>query len=86
VQFMSHSAQATCPGSADFGSRPAPAVPQVTEVTRRRFMEGLSGMRIFWGGGMDDAEFLGRLYDLDSLPSVDKRFKSAGRGHLSSTE
>jgi very-short-patch-repair endonuclease len=40
-------------------------------------MEGLSGMRIFWGGGMDDAEFLGRLYDLDSLPSVDKRFKSA---------
>lgn len=30
-----------------------------------------------WSGVLDDVEFLGRLYDLDSLPSTDRRYDSA---------
>lgn len=32
---------------------------------------------IRWSGALDDVEFLGRLYDLDNLPSQDSRFKNA---------
>jgi AbiJ N-terminal domain 3 len=31
-----------------------------------------------WSGVLDDVEFLGRLYDLDALPSTDRRCSSAG--------
>ena len=32
-----------------------------------------------WAGSMDEVAFLGRLYDLDELPSYDTRFKGAAR-------
>ena len=50
---------------------------RITEVTRRRLLEGLGQRRIAWSGVLDEAEFLGRLYDLDALPSTDSRFSSA---------
>ena len=52
---------------------------RITEVTRRRFIEGLGQRRAAWSGALDEAEFLGRLYDLDALPSTDSRFSSARR-------
>ena len=51
---------------------------RITEVTRRRLIEGLGQRRTAWSGVLDEAEFLGRLYDLDALPSTDSRFSSAG--------
>jgi hypothetical protein len=50
---------------------------RITEVTRRRLIEGLGQRRTAWSGVLDEAEFLGRLYDLDALPSTDSRFSSA---------
>lgn len=51
---------------------------QITEVTRGRLIQGLAEMGIPWSGVLDDVEFLGRLYDLDSLPSTDRRYDTAG--------
>jgi very-short-patch-repair endonuclease len=51
---------------------------RITEVTRRRLIEGLTERRTVWSGVLNEAEFLGRLYDLDALPSTDPRFGSAG--------
>jgi len=34
-------------------------------------------MKTVWSGVLDDAGFLGRLYDLDALPSDDPRFRTA---------
>ena len=34
-------------------------------------------MRTVWSGALNDVEFLRRLYDLDALPSTDRRFSSA---------
>lgn len=45
-------------------------------------MDELSGhprkLGIAWWGRLDDHSFLSRLYDLDALPSTDKRFITAG--------
>jgi hypothetical protein len=64
----------------------------ITEVTRRRLLEGLgwlrgsvpSGVRefltpahTFWSGALPETEFLARLYDLDELPSHDPRYTTA---------
>ncbi|MGW4638020.1 AbiJ-related protein [Sphaerisporangium sp. NPDC004334] len=49
----------------------------ITDVTRRRLIEGLTKMRVSWSGGLDEVEFLARLYDLDALPSSDSRYTKA---------
>jgi hypothetical protein len=64
----------------------------ITEVTRRRLLDGLdwlrgtvhSGLRefmtpahTFWSGALPETEFLARLYDLDQLPSYDPRHPTA---------
>ncbi len=54
------------------------AAGQITGVTRRRLIQGLAEMGTVWSGVLDDVEFLGRLYDLDTLPSTDRRYSSAG--------
>jgi hypothetical protein len=50
----------------------------ITDVTRRRLVEGLGQMGVFRGGVLDDIEFLSRLYDLDQLPAIDPRQRTAG--------
>lgn len=45
----------------------------ITPVTRRDLRTTL---RRSWSGRLTDAEFLSRLYDLDSLPSNDDRYES----------
>ncbi|MEV7217653.1 hypothetical protein AB0O31_31745 [Kitasatospora cineracea] len=50
---------------------------RITDVTRRRLRDGLTGG--WWGGTLDEAGFLSRLYDLDNLPSHDSRFATAAQ-------
>ena len=44
---------------------------RITDVTRRRLNEGLATTA--WYGVLNEVEFLGRLYDLDTLPTTDSR-------------
>jgi AbiJ N-terminal domain 3 len=74
VPDMPPQSGAVPPPSPQAAGRPS---SQVTEVTRRRLIQGLAAMGTTWSGTLDDAEFLGRLYDLDALPSTDRRFSSA---------
>lgn len=59
--------------------KPAPAKTavkqEITEVTRREIVE-LVGNRD-WAGRLQEDDFLSRLYDLNALPSEDKRFQTA---------
>ena len=57
--------------------RAIPPATRITQVTRRRLLEGLDERGTVWSGVLDDVEFLSRLYDLDALPSSDQRFRSA---------
>lgn len=45
--------------------------------TRRNILDGFSIARIAWHGNVNQVDFLGRLYDLSSLPSFDNRYKTA---------
>ncbi|WP_281179569.1 hypothetical protein [Micromonospora rosaria] len=64
----------------------------MTEVTRRRLLDGLDWLRgsvptgyreflapsyAFWSGALPETDFLARLYDLDELPSHDPRYTTA---------
>lgn len=49
----------------------------VTLSTRRNIIDGLKLENIHWAGELDDVEFLGRLFDLKSLPSTDTRYPDA---------
>ncbi len=68
------------------------AVGRITEVTRRRLLEGLeqlcSSRRAdrrefltpectFWSGALPETDFLARLYPLSELPSRDHRYTTA---------
>lgn len=44
-------------------------------MMRREIMDVLSARN--WSGRLSETEFLGRLYDLDGLPSRDPRYKNA---------
>jgi hypothetical protein len=48
---------------------------RITEVTRRDLIDALSGVP--WNGRLEEIEFLSRLYDLDEMPSDDRRFTDA---------
>jgi hypothetical protein len=52
---------------------------RITDVTRRRLVEGLAGT--VWNGVLNEVDFLRRLYDLDKLPSKDSRHSTA-RGDI----
>jgi len=50
---------------------------EITEVTRRAIVDGLTINGVSWSGQRNDNDFLSRIYDLEQLPSHDGRFKSA---------
>ena len=50
---------------------------EISQQTRRDIFEYLMITKIHWSGDMDEDDFLKRIYDLDSLPSHDSRFKNA---------
>ncbi len=49
----------------------------VTAVTRRALLADFRARNIAWSADCDEVEFLGRLYDLDKLPSTDARCETA---------
>ena len=63
----------------------------ISEVTRRDIQDlfvcgiGLPGTNdtktISWSGRLDDVDFLSRIFDLDKMPSNDRRYKNA-RGDI----
>lgn len=49
----------------------------VSQVTRQNVIDGLKLEAVKWQGRLNDVEFLGRLFDLEAMPSHDHRFKNA---------
>lgn len=50
---------------------------RITEVTRRGIVDALALNRINWSGRFEEQQFLARLYDLSSMPSMDRRYSTA---------
>lgn len=51
----------------------------ISEVTRRNIMDAVNVANIHWSGRLDEPTFLGRLYNLEGMPSYDHRFSTAGQ-------
>jgi hypothetical protein len=49
----------------------------ISEITRRSIIDHLTISGIAWSGRLQEDEFLGRLYDLSSMPSTDYRLRNA---------
>jgi hypothetical protein len=49
----------------------------ITEITRRNIFDIIRVQKLNWAGKLEEAEFLARIFDLDSMPSYDSRFKNA---------
>lgn len=49
----------------------------ISEVTRRSIIDHLMISGISWSGRLQEDEFLGRLYDLSTMPSTDRRVRNA---------
>jgi hypothetical protein len=54
-----------------------PVERTISEVTRRNIFDALRINNRQWAGRLSETEFLARLYDLDSMPSTDHRFRNA---------
>ncbi|MEU9958634.1 Shedu anti-phage system protein SduA domain-containing protein [Streptomyces sp. NPDC050982] len=53
------------------------STPKITAVTRRDIFGYLRGEGGPWWGRLEETDFLESLYDLDRLPSTDRRFTTA---------
>ena len=62
---------------------PGAKVPdgRISGQTRTAVLNELRARQTVWHGALDEIEFLGRTFDLDSLPSSDSRFDTA-RGDI----
>lgn len=49
----------------------------ITEITRQSVCDHFGDSGVDWAGRLEEHDFLGRLYDLESLPSNDGRYKDA---------
>ncbi len=49
----------------------------ISEVTRRDIIDYITASGNSWSGRLEEQAFLGRLYDLEKLPSRDRRFPTA---------
>ncbi|MFE2040011.1 hypothetical protein ACFXAZ_03600 [Streptomyces sp. NPDC059477] len=58
-------------------SSPQRGAPRITAVTRRVIFDYLRGDGGPWWGQLEETCFLEGLYDLDGLPSTDRRFATA---------
>jgi hypothetical protein len=52
-------------------------ISSLPRQTRVKIFDGLRLDGVAWNGTLDDVEFLGRIFDLKTLPSFDTRFKDA---------
>jgi hypothetical protein len=53
------------------------AKSEVSHVVRQNIIDGLKIDNVRWSGKLEEVEFLQRVYDLQSLPSHDRRFEDA---------
>ncbi len=51
----------------------------VSRETRRNIFDGLKLDKVCWSGRLEEVEFLQRLFELETLPSHDPRYKDAAR-------
>ena len=51
----------------------------ITEITRRNILDAMALGKVNWSGRLAEDDFLGRIFDLDHLPSNDHRFKTMRR-------
>jgi len=49
----------------------------ISEITRRSITDYLTNKKVQYFGDMDELDFLSRLYDLEAMPSHDRRCKTA---------
>jgi hypothetical protein len=54
----------------------------ISEITRADLLDWFIAAEVKWWGRLDEHQFLGRLYDLDSLPSTDSNIASRLPGLL----
>jgi hypothetical protein len=50
---------------------------QITEASRQDIIDLFTIEEAHWAGRLKDTEFLGRLFNLETLPSTDHRFRNA---------
>ena len=50
---------------------------KITEITRRDILDSIFFEQINLYGRLEEVEFLSRIWDLDSMPSLDSRFENA---------
>ena len=50
---------------------------QISEVTRRNISDALVVNKVKWSGRFEEQQFLARLYNLNEMPSTDRRFSNA---------
>ena len=50
---------------------------KISQLTRRDIIDSMVAEKVNWCGRLEESEFLSRLFDLQSLPSTDGRFKDA---------
>jgi hypothetical protein len=50
---------------------------KISEITRRAILDSIEIEQINYAGRLEESEFLGRIFDLESLPSTDGRFSNA---------
>ncbi len=50
---------------------------KITEITRRDIIDAMGIEGVNWCGRLNEPDFLSRIFDLQSLPSTDGRFKNA---------
>ena len=51
----------------------------ISQLTRKKIADYFMISKTSWSGALDEADFLGRIYDMDNMPSTDSRFKTASR-------
>ena len=51
----------------------------ITEITRLALADEFTVRGINWSGRFEEPDFLSRLYDMENMPSTDKRFPTAYR-------
>lgn len=54
-----------------------PAGVPISEVTRRNLVDEMTITRVNWAGRFDEPDFLARLYNLQEMPSHDRRYSNA---------
>lgn len=50
---------------------------KISRSTRQNILDGLRIEGVDWAGSLGDTEFLGRIFDLEKIPSTDSRFPDA---------